>query len=179
MKIQLPTPVFETISQQTARHSRSGVIRDSPSCDNMVTFLRISDHCFILISFLLNFCIYFLEFIVKYYHIFFKITISSGNFINFFCQTNIFLLFLCRVCDYIINIYFFIAKISCLSIFNHINHYCLHIKNLSEKLCYITGILRNLFASTKKARKQFLTVFMLSLSYISLILRVILFCIQI
>ena len=34
-------------------------MRDSPSCDNMVTFLMISDHCFIFFSFLLNFCIYF------------------------------------------------------------------------------------------------------------------------
>ena len=39
------------MNQQAARHNKVGVMRDRPSCDNMVTFLIISDHCFIVFSF--------------------------------------------------------------------------------------------------------------------------------
>ena len=77
-------------------------MRDSPSCDNMVTFLMISDHCFILFSFLPNFFIYFQEFIVKFYHIFFKITILLNNFIKYFLSIQ----------------YFFVIFISCMWLYH-------------------------------------------------------------
>lgn len=96
-----PAPVLETISQHTARHIRTGVMRDSQAATTWWHFwwsLTIvsssSPFC--------NFCIYFQKFIVKFYHISFKITISLDNFIKYFSSIQ----------------YFFVIFISCMWLYH-------------------------------------------------------------
>ena len=112
-------------------------MRDSPSCDNMVTFLMISDHCFILFSFLPNFFIYFQEFIVKFYHISFKITILLNNFIKYFLSIQ----------------YFFVIFMSCMWLYHQY-------KSFYTELIYKAELY-----TKEEAWKQWWVVFVLFLCY--------------
>ena len=144
-------------------------MRDSPSCDNMVTFLMISDHCFILFSFLPNFFIYFQEFIVKFYHISFKITISLNNFIKYFSSIQYFFVIFIS-CMWLYHQYksFYTVKASDLFIFLFQRRRDINKEPARRAFCVIEhyGVI---FYDTKKARKQLITVFMLLLSYIILL----------
>ena len=122
-------------------------MRDSPSCDNMVTFLMISDHCFILFSFLSNFFMYFQEFIVKFYHISFKITISLDNFIKYFSSIQYFFVIFIS-CMWLYHQYksFYTVKASDLFIFQRrstkTTHHCFHASSfVYNSALYISSVL--------------------------------------
>ena len=103
MQTQTPTPVFEIMNQQSARHRRSGVINDSPSCESIVTFRRISDHCF-------NIILLFHQFLsiisIAHSQILTHLFIFHNAFVQFI---QIFLVFSKSFCQYYIILVFLLS----------------------------------------------------------------------